>query len=115
MSKSVDSGWVLTWKMVDNANHVLARPVAGALGLPILGLSLGRVAQYGCASPRFLHLQVISRSTLKSSFFFLAPRVGSSWALVVFEDPTHWPLVLMMHRSHLVGPRGNIFLIALRL
>ena len=34
MSKSVDSGWVLTWKMVDEVNYVLARPVAGGSQAP---------------------------------------------------------------------------------
>ena len=87
MSKSVDSGWVLTWKMVDDVNHVLARPVAGVLGLPILGLSLGLVVQSGCASLRSLHLQVISRSALKNggygaliskAVFFSGPSCGES-------------------------------------
>ena len=90
MSKSVDSGWVLTWKMVDDVNHVLARPVAGALRFPILGLGLGLVVQYGCACLRSIHLQVISKMVVYGA---LISNAG---------------LVLMMHRSHLVGPCENI-------
>ena len=61
--KSVDSHWVLTWKMVEGLKTVKARVVAKGFQDP--DLQEGLVDTSGCVRLRSSHLQVISLSALK--------------------------------------------------
>ena len=60
---SVDSRWVLTWKMVDGVKSAKARLVAKGFQDP--DLQAGLVDTSGCVCLRTSHLQVISPSALK--------------------------------------------------
>ena len=61
---TVDTRWVLTWKLVDGQETVKARLVAKGLQDP--DLQEGLVDTSGCVSLRSSHLQVISLSAIKN-------------------------------------------------